>query len=374
MSLLLDALKKSGSASPDKSSADNLSELTLEEIPGKPATPATTPLTESASLSTPRHTGENLFAAKKPAPVRKFRYNLGIVPTAIILGLILATVGSIYVWYEIQPPKAAQYRPSAASNAPAAPLRPMPALALAPEPAQHAESRASVRQTAAAPENPVKVRPDRNRQLGQTAAAAPAKGIQFERRTDEDDTYSILLSGYQAYQNGDLGTAWQRYREVLIRDAKNRDALLGMAAIAQQQGQDETAIQYYRKVLSLDPRDPVALAGMSAYSTADATGRESRLKLNLNQSPNSAALYFALGKLYTEQSRWSEAQAAYFNALRIEPDNALFAFRLASSLDHMGQGKIAAQYYQQSLQLDPKGTAGFDRAQTEKRLNQLLAP
>jgi uncharacterized protein HemY len=147
-----------------------------------------------------------------------------------------------------------------------------------------------------------------------------------------------------------------------------------LAAIAQQQGQDDAAMHYYRQVLMLDPRDPAAQAGMSAFATGDTAGKESRLKQNLSQSPQSAVLHFALGNLYTEQSRWGDAQQAYFNAFRLEPGNARYAFSLATSLDHLGQGKLAAQYYGQALQLDTSGNAGFDRAQTEKRQQQLLAP
>jgi len=147
-----------------------------------------------------------------------------------------------------------------------------------------------------------------------------------------------------------------------------------MAAIAQQQGQDDAAMQYYRQVLLLDPRDPAAHAGMSAFSTSEPAARESRLKLSLAQTPQSAALHFALGNLYTEQSRWGDAQQAYFNAFRLEPANAQFAFNLATSLDHLGQAKLAAQYYRLALQIDTSGNAGFDRVQTQQRLNQLLVP
>jgi cytochrome c-type biogenesis protein CcmH/NrfG len=147
-----------------------------------------------------------------------------------------------------------------------------------------------------------------------------------------------------------------------------------MAAIAQQQGQDEAAIQYYKQVLILDPRDPVAQAGMSAFSTADPAAKESHLKLSLAQTPQSAILHFSLGNLYTEQSRWGDAQQAYFNAFRLEPANAQYAFNLATSLDHLGQVKLATQYYGIALQLDTTGNAGFDRVLTQKRMNQLLAP
>lgn len=75
----------------------------------------------------------------------------------------------------------------------------------------------------------------------------------------ETDTITpALLDAYQAYQRSDYATATQGYREVLSKDAHNRDALLGPAAIAQQQGQNETAQHYYRELLVLDPRDPAA--------------------------------------------------------------------------------------------------------------------
>lgn len=361
MSLLLDALKKTGSSG--QSTAESIPALALEDLPKKSA-PTAPP--GSGSIATSRSTGENLFAAKKVPARKKFHYTLGLIPTAIIIGLVLGTAGAIYVWLEIQPPKAAQRSspPPAVAAYTAPVLRPMPALALPPE----AEVQTKVTRAAPAPQSRV-----RSGNLKQAPVTQPVEGIQIQRQMENDGIYSTLTAAYQAYQSGDLATAWQRYREVLLKDAKNRDALLGMAAIAQQQGQDEAAIQYYRQVLALDPRDPVALAGMSAFSTGDAAGKESRLKLSLAQTPQSAALHFAMGNLYSEQSRWGDAQQAYFNAFRLEPANAQFAFNLATSLDHLGQRKLAAQYYAQALQIDITGNAGFDRVQTQQRLKQLLA-
>jgi len=343
--------------------------MALEDLPNKPAPSAAPPSSTVASASS-RSAGENLFAAKQAPARNKIHYKLGLIPTALIIGLVLGTAGGIYVWLEIQPPKIAQRNsppPAAVANAAPA-LRPLPVLALPPETLPDAEARAKFTRPAPMPES--RVRPGN---LKRAPVTQPAEGIQIQRQLENDGIYSTLTAAYQAYQHGDLGTAWQRYREVLLKDAKNRDALLGMAAIAQQQGQDDAAIQYYRQVLALDPRDPVALAGMSAFSTGDAAGKESRLKLSLAQTPQSAALHFALGNLYSEQSRWGEAQQAYFNAFRLEPANAQFAFNLATSLDHLGQKKLAAQYYAQALQIDTTGNSGFDRVQTQQRLNQLLA-
>jgi Flp pilus assembly protein TadD len=383
MSLLLDALKKTGAGeSTGRSAHGSLTEMSLEELPSKPAPAA--PLAQSTISSpppsaitqpTPRSTGENLFAAKKaPTMSKKFRYNLGIVPTALIISAIFGTGFGIYVWYEIQPPKAVQYnntqRTELSNAAPVARPAPQPLapLALPPEPPRAVEVAEKI--AAPAPEAIATIHTTRVKRAARTE---PTSGIQIKRQIEIDTTFSTLTEAYRAYQSGDFVTSSQRYRAVLQKDAKNRDALLGLAAIAQQQGQDNAAMHYYKQVLMLDPRDPAALAGMSTFSTGDIADKESRLKQSIAQSPQSAVLNFALGNLYTEQSRWGDAQQAYFNAFRLEPANAQFAFHLATSLDHLGQNKLAAQYYGQALQLDTSGNAGFDRAQTEKRQQQLLA-
>ncbi|HEY6094202.1 MAG TPA: tetratricopeptide repeat protein [Gallionellaceae bacterium] len=368
MSLLLDALKKSGTAHPQEGEGQaapgGKPELSLEAHPDKPRAAASAPA--SGNVSTSRSAGENLFAAKKAPAASRFNYSLGLVPTALIIGSVLGIAGAIYVWYEIQPPKqGARHVPppvpvTASTPAPRPLIQPVPAT------------------VEAAPQVVAQ-----NSQSSKTSHARPVRkarppqrdgNIQIEHQPEVATVNPTLAAAYQAYQQGDYASAWQRYREVLSRDPNNRDALLGLAAIAQQQGQDDTSKFYYRQVLALDPRDPVANAGMASFASGDTASKESRLKQLLTQNPQSPALHFALGNLYAGQSRWSDAQQAYFNAYSLESTNASFAFNLATSLDHLGQNKLAAQYYQQALQLDPSGNAGFDRAATEQRLNKLNAP
>ncbi|HLY96556.1 MAG TPA: tetratricopeptide repeat protein, partial [Sideroxyarcus sp.] len=212
----------------------------------------------------------------------------------------------------------------------------------------------------------------RNKPKASRPSSRPAAtpGVAIQRKVETDTVTPALLGAYQAYQRGDYITAAQGYREVLGKDVHNRDALLGLAAIAQQQGQDEAAQQYYRQLLVLDPRDPAAQTALMAYSP-DEGNTESRLKLLLAEQPRSAALHFALGNYYAGLSGWGDAQQYYFNAHTLEPANAQFTFNLAVSLDHLGQRKLAAQYYQQALQLDVSGHSGFDHAQAQQRLNEL---
>ncbi len=380
MSLLLDARKKIELAL-QHSDAHTGSTTSSTRKQGIEDLPANMPQKKPDESSHAAQRAANLFAAK--TALARTGGRLGIIPIAIISGLILAAGGGYYVWREISPPPMQRQKtapppaaPIANATPPAVPVTqtvPAPAKGIPvenkPAPAGIGMKQINHAPKVAAPHTP---------------PAAPhstaAQPIRIEHAQEGDAVDPALLAAYQAYRNGNLGTAWQRYSEVLGKDAKNRDALLGMAAIAQQQSQDAIAARYYAQVLMLDPRDPIANAGMSALlGTSDVANTESRLKLLLAQQlhsvgTQSSALHFALGNLYAEQSRWGEAQQAYFNAYNMEPSNAQFAFNLAVSLDHLGQGKLAAQHYQRALQLDLSDNPGFNRAQTQQRINELTAP
>jgi Flp pilus assembly protein TadD len=192
----------------------------------------------------------------------------------------------------------------------------------------------------------------------------------FVEQHQDEPIDPLLNNAYLAYRGGKFEQAQKLYHEALNLDERNIDAILGLAAIAQRRGADSLAAHYYAQALVLDPRNAVANAGMSALTTDD--NRESRLKTLLNEQPNSSALHFALGNRYAEQARWAEAQQAYFNAYRLEPNNAELAFNLAISLDRLGQKKSAAQYYQRALELDPQQSAGFDHKQISQRIEDLM--
>jgi tetratricopeptide (TPR) repeat protein len=64
-----------------------------------------------------------------------------------------------------------------------------------------------------------------------------------------------LLGGYEAYMAGDLAAAREAYELLLAREARNIDALHGMAAISLRQGQPAAAEGYYLRALELDPKE-----------------------------------------------------------------------------------------------------------------------
>lgn len=375
MSLLLDAMKKSG----DKSQSTGLSGMSLEEV--APATSRSAPTPDASTASASRAAGQTLFAAKKKKVSPKFRWNLGLVPTTFIICSVIGSGYGYYVWRELNPPQQVAARPATPPPTPITTPVPPPLVAnlepavVAPQPPVVVAEPVAKAPTIEKPVTPnYTIAKLRTKTAAKSATPKVPAGMSIERQQATDTITPALQDAYQAYQRGDYAAASQGYKEVLKQDGRNRDALLGLGVIAQQQSQDQAAQHYYRQVLLLDPRDPVALGAMAGYSASNGVDTESQLKQMLTEQPRSASLNYALGNVYADQSRWADAQQAYFNARMLEPSNAQFTYNLAVSLDHLGQGKLAAQYYQQALQLDPASNAGFDHAQAQRRLNELSPP
>ena len=205
-----------------------------------------------------------------------------------------------------------------------------------------------------------------------TPAPKDDTAIRIRQSTATNQVHPLLGKAYQSFIAGDIETSQRQYHKMLQQEPNNRDALLGMAAIALSRKQAGQSAAYYGKLLELDPADPDALAGLiGLQGQTDPVQSESRLKKILAQNPQANAVHFALGNLYSQQSRWAEAQQAFFRAYSGAPGNADYAYNLAVSLDHLNQGKPALDYYQRALALGQSGPANFDKASVHNRVKEL---
>ena len=177
--------------------------------------------------------------------------------------------------------------------------------------------------------------------------------------------------GYEAFQRNDFATAEREYRSVLAGDPNNRDALLGIAAIAVAKNRTGLAAQIYSEILRVNPRDSIAHSALMSLQNNPTTTDESRLKLMLEREPNADHVHFSLGNYFASQQRWSEAQNAYFNAFRLDSDNPDYAYNLAIGLDHMAQPQAALKYYQLALELASNEPSGFERAAVQRRIESI---
>ena len=205
------------------------------------------------------------------------------------------------------------------------------------------------------------------------AAAQPARDtIKVTAGGAAPSVNPLLAKAYALYSAGDLDSAPQVYNQLLRSEPNNVDALLGLAAIARQQGDGEQASRHYLKVLEVEPRNSLAQAGLiGMLGRADPPAAESRLKQLIARDP-SAYLHFTLGNLYADQNRWPDAQQAYFQAHHLQSDNPEYAYNLAVGLEHVGQPKLALEYYRKALELaTAKGRVNFSTAAVEERIGRL---
>jgi tetratricopeptide (TPR) repeat protein len=184
----------------------------------------------------------------------------------------------------------------------------------------------------------------------------------------------LLPRAYAALEGNRFPEARSLYGELLRAEPRNIDGLLGLAQIEVLEGNSEEATKHYLRILELDPRQPLAQSGLIALlGRADPIAAETRLKTLIAREP-SAHLYFTLGNLYADQSIWPAAQHAYFQAYHLEPTNPDYAYNLAVGLEHVGQPKIALDFYRRAAQLAAaKGHTHFNLAQAQERIGRLAS-
>ena len=199
-----------------------------------------------------------------------------------------------------------------------------------------------------------------------------SKSIQIFHSEKKDPINTLILEAYNQFQRGDYEQANNLYNQVILREPNNRDALLGLSAIATKQQRYEFARQKYQYLLHLNPKDSIAIAGISSIENAiDTQLNESQLKFMLKGKPDTAHLYFALGSLYSSQNKWPEAQSAYFSAWSAENKNADYAYNLAISLDHLDKKSQALDFYTLSLKLKQASSGNFSTENTSQRIRTL---
>ncbi len=211
------------------------------------------------------------------------------------------------------------------------------------------------------------------------APTAPADPTQARIAISRGDSEVAHISGmvstaYAALDIGAFDTAQRVYELVIRSEPANVDALLGLASIAQHQNRAEDAQRYFMTILAVEPRNAQAQSALLALiSRADPQAAETRLKQLLAREPT-PSLYFNLGNVYADQALWAQAQQSYFQAHHLQPRNPDYAYNLAVSLEHLGQHKLALEYYRKAvLLLSARGRANFDEVRAQARITQLAA-
>lgn len=196
--------------------------------------------------------------------------------------------------------------------------------------------------------------------------------IKISRSREKSTANETVTRAYQAYTRGELEQARRLYGQVLDSSPNNRNALLGLGAIAMRLNNLDTAFRYYGNILQQNPSDRIAQAALvTIQKQSNPANSEARIKRLIEAEPDAAYLYQALGHVYARTQRWPQAQQAYFNAYTHDSDNADYAYNLAVSLDQLNQGTAALKYYDKALEMSPSQPISFDRDTAQTRVNQI---
>jgi tetratricopeptide (TPR) repeat protein len=175
--------------------------------------------------------------------------------------------------------------------------------------------------------------------------------LQLEKR---QQTADLLMIAYQAWQSGDLVQAETIYQALLAKQPKLKDALWGMLAVSQLNGSDLSIVRSYATQLRLVAPydDAVRLETDRILMPANQPDwHESTLKMAQSAPVDVAQISYRLGVYYAEQKRWSEAQSAFFDAVKIAPEQVNYRINLGVSYDQLGKYQLAMQHYQQALSI-----------------------
>jgi tetratricopeptide (TPR) repeat protein len=345
----------------------------IQSVIAEPVTTTTAPI--PSSISPPTHSqavAKTLFAKSKKQPAR------GLLPWLLLgAGLLLAGMVAWFAWQYrqlTQPITKIETRSSLAEVASSVAAEPMHtneaivsnALEVnTPADGTHAEESALVSPVSAPLPEKADTKPtSAAKTITDSRELNPP--LKFVRQSPHLSAPDPVMLAWQAYQDGDLEQAELLYRKALLVDPRQRDALLGLAAIAQQRGDLSTASALYQRILRTNPQDESAKAALLMLNSAQMPEQEA---VQLEQSGKSDPM--TLGQYFAAQQRWSQAQEQFFLAYSANPNNADAALNLAVSLDHLKQTALAKTYYRKALQ--SKESNHFDRSKVEQRLAELDA-
>jgi len=198
-----------------------------------------------------------------------------------------------------------------------------------------------------------------------------SSAVSFKKTNKADPVAEKLEQAWQVYEASQYGRAKELYKEILAIEKNNRDAMLGLGAIAIIEKDNIKATGIYTVLLKRDPRDPIASAALASLRNSATAVDEKHLLETLQKNPDDAQLNFVLGNVYAQQGKWKSAQKSYFSAWQHDNENADYIFNLAVSMDQLGKQKQAVAFYQKCLDRSVNKQVVFSREAVQKRITEL---
>lgn len=174
---------------------------------------------------------------------------------------------------------------------------------------------------------------------------------------------ALLNQGISYHQNGQFQEAETCYKEALVLDPDNADAIHLLGLLAEAIGDKDLAIDLIKSAIAIDPTSAVfhnnlanILKFKNEFDLAIACYLEA-IKLN----PDYAEACFNLANLYRDLDRLEDAVPLYQQATALYPEFAIAHINLAEVLHKLGQLEDAISCYRKYLELKPDDIYGKSR-------------
>ncbi|RPI78833.1 MAG: tetratricopeptide repeat protein [Desulfobacteraceae bacterium] len=172
-----------------------------------------------------------------------------------------------------------------------------------------------------------------------------------------ENNFQVLFDQAAAKQsNGDLEAVQNLYRELLVRDPLNLEALYCLGVIQLSTGQPGAAVAAFQKALALKPENPAILNNLAlAYKgVRNFSSARSSLEQALTLEPGAVRVRFNLANLLRETGHEPEAIEQYLRVIAEDPRDAAAYKNLSLAYLHLGLLTEALRACRSALALQPQ--------------------
>jgi len=179
---------------------------------------------------------------------------------------------------------------------------------------------------------------------------------------------NLLGVGLQHHQAGRLAEAEHWYRQVLLAQPTNADALHLLGVVAHQAGRHDAAVDLIRQAIRRNAQNPVYFSnlGIALYVQGKSDEAVAAYRQAIGIKPDYADAWYNLGNVLYGQGKRDEAVAAYRRAIGIKHDYVEAHNNLGSVLQVQGKLADAVASFRRALALKP------DYAEAHNNLGNVL--
>ncbi|HVF64214.1 MAG TPA: tetratricopeptide repeat protein [Casimicrobiaceae bacterium] len=163
-----------------------------------------------------------------------------------------------------------------------------------------------------------------------------------------------FATAVEAHRTRNLDAARTGYEIVLADQALHAPTLHFLAVMLAEAGDQETARRHLEAAIEASPSfvDARVSAARLSRRRGDIEGGLALIDAGLAQRSGSEPLWRARGELELARNDGAAAEAAFVNALRLKPTDAVAHYNLGVALQKQGRSNDAARAYQRALAFD----------------------